>query len=121
MPSYIQFDRFMQDCEEQGIIARDFYQCCQSCGCYAISNESKDHHIGYVFFHEQDAEAFEIELADRHKNPATLMLAFGALNDDVTTEYIGHEICAALKRHGFTYEWNGSGGQRIAVTNLTGF
>lgn len=75
-----------------GILAKQRYWCCQSCGCNAIvgeyndlPKEEKDLVIGYVFYHKQDAEH-----RDKGKD---FNLAFGTLGakeeSDIETAVIG--------------------------------
>jgi hypothetical protein len=99
--------------EAEGIVARQNFTCCQTCGHAEIWGEieevSAERDVdGYVFYHIQDTESA--------CQGGGLYLAYG------TTEGgpkeladIGRRIVRALERAGLTVRWNGSTGQRIGV------
>jgi hypothetical protein len=121
--------------EAAGIVARMNFACCSNCGHSEIRDEARGTEIGYVFFHQQDAE----HLADPD---AVLYLAYGFLPshpaidqdafakalegdeqvraalapalDDLETQ-IGGQVVAALERQGLSVEWDGDRSTRPAI------
>ena len=114
-------DRALDAMERDGILARENFACCMSCGTHEIQDDvanarSTGHAVrGYVFYHQQDTEWVV--------DTGCLYLAFGATNplpagvtyDDATIA-VGRGICAALEAEGLHVAWDGSPSQRIAVT-----
>jgi hypothetical protein len=101
--------------EEKGIISREDYTCCGTCGSAEIGYEMKEAMEngsdvrGYTFFHQQDTEsAVEGD---------GLYLNYGSTeaNDEACIS-IGHEIQAALEANGLTTDWDGDISRRIGVT-----
>jgi hypothetical protein len=89
-----------------GIVARESFTCCQTCGNSEIGGEAAPGARGYVFYHQQDAEgAVEGGL---------LHLAYGSFcaTEDAR---VGAEIAQALTRQGLTVQWNGDVAERIRV------
>lgn len=99
-----------------GIVARQNWTCCQTCGHHEIGNEIADaqqyrHVRGYVFFHQQDTE-FVTE-------NDTLYLAYGSVdNDSADSVIIGQEIVAILRKHGLAVEWSGMIQKRICIKEI---
>jgi hypothetical protein len=112
-PDLLDSDRLLRafrDLETAGIVARENFTCCQTCGTAEIGGEVPEgtEARGYVFCHFQDVQA---AVAGQG-----IYLAYGAFGEDGSaTAGIGEEIVAALRRHGLTPEWNGDPGQRIEV------
>ena len=121
--------------ESAGFVARMNFACCSTCGHTEIRDEAGASEIGYVFFHQQDAE----HLAEPN---AVLYLAYGFLPphpaidretfaravegdeharatlDPVLEELesrIGGEVVAALERQGLSVAWGGDRTSRPAV------
>lgn len=98
--------------EARGIVARQDFTCCQSCGHGEIWDEVDGRASGlppargYTFYHQQDTES---GVAGEG-----LMLAYGAV-DEGAEERIGHEVVAALREHGLAPQWDGSTGRRIGL------
>ncbi|MFI5931927.1 DUF6891 domain-containing protein [Actinoplanes sp. NPDC051494] len=97
-----------------GIVAREDFACCQSCGTNEIGAEAGKETVarGYVFYHMQDAE--------RAAQGGTLWLAYGSFDaqaDDAQADdaQIGEEIAAALRAEGLEVDWTGDAGQRLHV------
>ena len=94
-----------------GWFARMRWKCCQGCGCEAVPDAVNNK---YVFYHKQDAEAFNKEgnignHARWEKNQRKdLYLTHGEGGD-------GHEICAVLNKHGLKVDWDGNNDRRIKV------
>jgi hypothetical protein len=102
--------------EEQGIVGRQNFACCQTCGNAEIVSEIKEYAttktpIGYTFYHMQDTES----AAER----GTLYLAFGSVTDsDEDSVEVGKKIRNILEEKGFSVEWNGSSEKRIGITGI---
>jgi hypothetical protein len=102
-----------------GVLARQDYWCCQTCGCAAIADEMAETRkgkrnkkppgaLGYVFFHNQDTEA-AVERGG-------LMLAYGSSDVlDERTRAVGRVIVGVLREHHLEPAWNGDIGTRIFV------
>jgi hypothetical protein len=100
--------------EQQGIIARQNFSCCQNCGHHEIGAEiaaaerqGRTIH-GYTFYHMQDTEgACEGGL---------LYLAYGGRSGEAAeTVRVGRRIVRALEQAGLAVEWDGSSARRIGV------
>jgi hypothetical protein len=97
-----------------GIVARQHFSCCGSCGATEIHDEmdkvAKDGTTvrGYTFFHVQDTEqAVEGE---------SLFLSYGAPDRDRDAALaIAQEVVAALKEQGLHPAWNGRHANRIGL------
>lgn len=101
-------DRAFAALEAGGIVARQNFTCCQSCGHGEIGDEIGDRPArGYTFFHMQDTEA----AVDGHG----IFLAYGAASPDGDAVAIGRAIVAALEREGLKPDWDGSLERRIYV------
>lgn len=110
----VRLDRAFDDLEMLGILARQNYWCCATCGCAAIDDEmkqrarSKRPADGYTFFDEQDTAA--AVLGDG------LFLNYGAAKDDVASQIaVGVMVANALKKAGLKPRWSGSLDERIFI------
>lgn len=100
--------------EASGIVARQHFSCCGTCGATQIIDEmdrvAKDGKPvrGYTFFHVQDTEhAVEGD---------GLYLSYGSADQDKQAAVaIGHEVVAALRQHGLQPNWNGRHANRIGL------
>lgn len=100
--------------EANGVISRQDFTCCGTCGASEIHGEidaarreGRPAH-GYAFYHQQDTES----AADG----GGLYLNYGADEPgDEAAVAVGHEIVAALKAKGLSPEWNGRIERRIHV------
>jgi hypothetical protein len=109
-------DTAFANLEKQGIVARQNFACCQTCGHAEIGDEitnaSKKLKIkGYTFYHMQDTEGAA--------ETGVLYLAYGSIsgkNED--TLAIGHAIVEAVRGVGLKVDWNGSLDKRICITGL---
>lgn len=99
--------------EAAGIVARENFTCCQTCGHAEIKDEvgaaieSGVDVRGYTFFHEQDTE--------RAIEGGGVMLAYGTVKEDVDPVAIGREIVGALQAAGLEPDWSEEVSKRIAV------
>lgn len=97
-----------QALDAAGIVAREDFTCCQSCGTTEIGGEVLPDFParGYVFYHFQDAE--------HAATGDALWLAWGRFESSPDAE-LGAEIVAALRTQGLTVDWTGNPGMRIRV------
>lgn len=109
-------DEAFAELDRNGIVARQNYTCCQTCGHteigYELGKTSVHRRVrGYVFFHHGDTE--NVVNADH------LYLAYGSLNQgDEEVLAVAHEAVAVLRKHGFTVEWNGRIEKRIGIKGI---
>ncbi|HSH04805.1 MAG TPA: hypothetical protein VLL52_19995 [Anaerolineae bacterium] len=96
-----------------GIVARQHFTCCQTCGHYEIDDEvrgaaKRQEVLGYVFYHQQDtASAVE---------RGYLYLAFGAVVDaPQQVKLVGERVVQALRDVGLSVKWEGDINRRIRV------
>jgi hypothetical protein len=100
--------------ETAGVVARQHFSCCGTCGAREIVDEmdraTKEGRPvrGYTFFHVQDTEhAVEGE---------SLYLSYGAVGGDKDAGVaIGQEVVAALSDSGLHPDWNGRHANRIGL------
>lgn len=97
-----------------GIVARQHFSCCGTCGATQIHDEmdrvAKDGQPvrGYTFFHVQDTE--------HAVDGDGLFLSFGSLDRDKEAAIaIGQEVVAALREQGLHPAWNGRHANRIGL------
>lgn len=116
-PAVTDCDRLDAACEwleEEGIICRQDYLCCGTCGCAAIEEELREQRdggrevVGYLFYHEQDTDA-AVEGGGVYLNYGSV------LRGDGPAVAIGHRIVQALESQGLVVTWNGSIAWRIHV------
>ncbi len=108
-------DTAFRELDEAGIVARQCFTCCNSCGNLEIGDEVPDGATarGFTFYHLQDAE--------RALSGDGLYLAHGYFEGDIAAPgpadpvAIGREIAATLRRHGLTVLWNGDVKTKIHV------
>ena len=107
-------DTAFADLERRGILARQNYWCCGTCGCAAIDDEMtrlrrRRPVRGYAFYHEQDT-TFAVDGHGLHLN-------YGSIEDDERSSVaIGREIVTVLTSHGLKTRWNGNLDERIKVS-----
>ena len=102
--------------EEKGIVARQNFSCCGTCGAGEILDEMEQATAagnpsrGYAFYHQQDTES----AVEGHG----LCLNYGTDSSNESEEAalrIGHEIVDALRKQGLEVDWNGAWSKRISV------
>jgi hypothetical protein len=108
-------DRAFAELEANGIVARQNFTCCQTCGHAEIGEQIENAMAegraveGYTFFHQQDTEA-AVDEGGMH-------LAYGALEEgEGATAAIGRRVADTLGRHGLAVQWDGSVKTRIQVS-----
>jgi hypothetical protein len=101
--------------EANGVIARQNFTCCGTCGSTEIWDEidavgkAGGPTRGYAFFHMQDTE--------RAAEGDGLYLNYGACEDgEEAALAVANDIVTQLEAHGLRTEWNGSWNQRIGVS-----
>lgn len=120
-PVLTDYDRLkaaLDTLETEGIVARENFTCCGTCGAAEIGAEIEDfaaetgrHAKGYVFFHQQDTE----NAVDGHG----LHFNYGTAEEDWTEAKslaIGQRLFDALKSVGLTPDWDGTIDHRVAVS-----
>lgn len=106
-------DDAFQQLHALGIVARQNFTCCQTCGQAKIASEIRAFQAsgrsvtGYCFFDEQETEA---AIAGHG-----LYLTFGAVGEGSLPEQIGATVVAAMSSSGLTAEWDGSAATRVRV------
>jgi hypothetical protein len=110
-------DEAFAELDRIGIVARQNWTCCQTCGHTDIAYETGKTSVhrrvyGYVFFHHGDAE--NVVNADH------LYLAYGSVlnRSDEEAVAVAREVVVVLKKYGFTVEWNGLIQKRIGIKNI---
>ncbi len=107
-------DRAFHALESKGIVSRQNFSDCGTCGTAEIADEieatrkSGKTVRGYTFYHQQDTESAV--------TGSGLYLNYGALEDEQEpAQAIAREIVAELNRQGLKTTWNGTWEQRIHV------
>ena len=101
--------------EVKGIVCRQHFTCCGTCGSTEIWDEIDAAEQagravrGYAFYHQQDTESAVEGYG--------LYLNYGAVaQGEEAAIAIGHELVQQLEASGLTTDWNGRLDRRIAVT-----
>lgn len=107
-------DAAFAELDRSGVVARQHFTCCGTCGLAEIDREIAAAEAGgvrtrgYTFYHMQDTEAAVEGYG--------ICLYYGSCEEGEAADLaIGREIAAELKRHGLRPEWNGSLDRRIEV------
>ncbi|MFP4343773.1 MAG: DUF6891 domain-containing protein [Anaerolineales bacterium] len=99
--------------DHRGIVARQNFSCCQTCGHTEIGAEiervRKQRPVeGYVFYHEQDTESAA--------ETGALYLAYGAVEEGpATLVEVGQHIVSILQAEGLHVEWDQDPRKRLRV------
>lgn len=111
---YDHLDRAFAELERRGIVCRQNFTCCGTCGSAEIWDEIREvgsggaQVRGYVFFHMQDTDS----AVDGHG----LYLNYGATAEGETPALeIAREVSAALTQAGLQVDWEGAWDRRIGV------
>ncbi|WCM26426.1 hypothetical protein NDN01_20860 [Sphingomonas sp. QA11] len=101
--------------EARGIVSRQHFTCCGTCGSTEIWDEidavekAGRPARGYAFYHVQDTE--------RAAEGGGLHLNYGACEEgEEAALAVAKDIVTHLEAHGLRTEWDGSWAQRIAVS-----
>jgi len=107
-------DSAFAELDTVGIVARQHFSCCGTCGATEIQDEMEQAEKaglpvrGFTFFHVQDTE--------HAVGGEWLYLSYGASHkDQAAAVAIGHEVVDVLGRHGLAPSWNGKHAHRIAL------
>lgn len=107
-------DAAFADLESAGIVARQHFSCCGTCGSHEIRDEMEQAEKegrsprGFTFFHVQDTE--------HAIGGESLYLSYGTYDKDESASVaIGHEVVRTLNAHGLQPWWNGKFAHRIAL------
>lgn len=96
------FNDMFKEFRKEGFIARQDYLCCNSCATSALEADyNVDENSSYVFYHGQDADAFENKMLTR-----TLYLGW---------QGNGKKLVEIIKAHGFQVDWDGTEERKIGV------
>jgi hypothetical protein len=108
-------DEAFAELEDRGIVCRQNFSCCMTCGSGEIWDEMRATEEagrrvrGYAFFHTQDTDS-AVECGG-------LYLAFGATDDgEAAAVAVAREIVEVLNTHRLKTDWDGSAQYRIGVT-----
>lgn len=113
-------DQAFAELERQGVVARQNFTCCSTCGHYEIGDEiatfrkkkKKSAPVsGYAFYHMQDTES-AVEGGGIYIKYDTLS------NDEAQKVAVGEAIVAALTAAGLRPEWDGDPNTGVFV-NVT--
>lgn len=111
-----------QTMRKAGLLARQNYLCCQTCGGYAMSTAAtelidkgtkKEEIKGCVYYHNQDNE--------RKRDGGNFNLAYGEIDTTkygdvgMSTKEVGKLVCKILSVFEIPYEWNGKESDRITI------
>ncbi len=101
--------------ERAGVVCRQNFSCCGSCGRAEICGEIAHYEsigaqvLGYAFYHQQDTDSAV-------EDGGGLYLAYGAVEgSEEAGMAIGRKIEAAFEQYGLETSWNGRLSQRIFV------
>jgi hypothetical protein len=104
-------DAAFAELDKMGIVARQHYSCCGTCGSNDIREEMglTRSARGFTFFHVQDTE--------HAVSGESLYLSYGAATADRSDAVaIGHEVVDTLSRHGLRPSWDGRHVNRIGLS-----
>jgi hypothetical protein len=107
-------DRAFAALDARGIVARQHFTCCGTCGAGEIFEIAEERKMsgepirGYTFYHWQDTEG-AVESGD-------LYLSYGSVEDgEAAALAVGKEVAEELRRYGLATSWNGRWDKRIGL------
>ena len=101
---------------EQGILARQDFSCCNNCGFTEIwdeveAEEKRRPVEGYVFYH--------LQCTEQAIKTGQLLMAYGSVEDDpAQLRRVADKVVAELRRVGLTASWAGTTGHPIIVDGI---
>jgi hypothetical protein len=111
---YDRLARAFKNLQTQGIVMRENFTCCQTCGMAEIGAEIEAEEgeglnvSGFGFFHVQDTE--------RVVESGQLYLSFGSVEDRQEASLdTARRIVSALQQEGLNVSWDGTAVKRIEV------
>ncbi len=128
-------DAAFVDLNAAGVVARGKFACCGNCANHEIFDEAPEGDwLGYVYFHEQDAEripeeagtylGYGVNLPHYLSEEAWLAMT-EAERDDYYAEkartFVAESVTPTLERHGMSVTWDGDLGTRIYVEGITDY
>jgi hypothetical protein len=115
-PAVTDYDRLvtaLDALESKGIVARQNFTCCMTCGHTEIGEELEAFEEaggvarGYVSFHQQATE--------RVVDGDDINFAYGSVQEDVSSEEIAAELADELRKAGLAVDWNGESSMCVMV------
>lgn len=115
LTDYDRLELAFDQLEDAGIVARQNFTCCGTCGAAEIQAEIEDFEfegrtaLGYVFFHQQDTE--------RAVEGSGLYFSYGSVEDGPEEAHlaIGQQVHDTMAAVGLKPHWNGKIDQRVGV------
>lgn len=108
-------DEAFDELEERGIVCRQNFSCCGTCGSSEIWDEMKATRDagktvrGYTFYHMQDT--------DSAVDGGGLYLGYGATEEgEQAALTVARDVISVLNSHGLETDWNGNWNTRIGVS-----
>jgi hypothetical protein len=101
--------------ESQGVVARQNFTCCNTCGFAEIGGEIRTPRcgrppIGFAFYHSQDT--------DRARESGTIWVKFASGHPDHADEAIGDAVINALTKSGLNASWNGDSNTAVQIAGI---
>ena len=124
--------RAFAELEQIGIIGRENFTCCGTCGAAEIYDERDDSRAwrGYLFYHSQDTDGI-LEDRETYVGYGAFLPTYFTQEEweakteaEMDAEYLRivrplmDEAREVLAKHGIGFEWNGDLGTRIKLTNV---
>jgi hypothetical protein len=109
-------DEAFASLNRQGIVARQDFSCCNTCGFAEIWDEVEEEErrqavAGFVFYH--------LQCTERAIESGQLLLAYGCLEDDpAALERVAKKIVGELRGVGLNASWQGTAAHPIVVDGL---
>jgi uncharacterized protein DUF6891 len=101
---------------EQGIVARQDFSCCNNCGFTEIWDEVEQEERrrpveGYVFYH--------LQCTERAIKSGQLLMAYGCIEDDTEALHrVANKVVAELRQVGLNASWQGTAYHPIVVDGI---
>jgi hypothetical protein len=109
-------DKAFASLNQQGIVARQNFSCCNNCGFTEIWEEVEHEEErqlveGYVFYH--------LQCAERAVETGQLLLAYGCIEEDeLVLNRVANTIVAELREAGLDARWQGTVGHPIVIDGI---
>ncbi|MBO1900884.1 cAMP-binding protein [Leucobacter weissii] len=132
-PPESRLSRAFAELAEIGVLGREDFTCCGTCGSAEIWDERDDSRVwrGYLYYHTQDAERIPEDRSTYVGYGAFLDAhlpedEWNALNEEqqderyerIVTGLMVDEVFPVLERHGIEVSWNRDLGTRILLSNV---
>ena len=115
-PDFTDYDRLLEAIvrlEGNGVVMRQDFTCCQTCGHAEIGEEIRNFETtgrqarGYAFFHQQATESV-VDGGD-------INFAYGAVGGQATALEIAKNVADAMRSAGLKVDWNGKTSMCVMV------